>query len=1086
MLVNRDKEKYEKLISAQKEYTKHRKDDATIEELVPFAENFIKSLSELKDFLPKKKTVTLKTADYNMISMTIQDITSSGVLTKIDSKLFFEFFAFVTSFGSDNVPRDICALFQNAIFELLNVIIQIKPRGFRPFAILKLQNPQELFGKDFYMHLLFLPREKYDYMMEYFSNSFYDPLSKGCCNTWFTWFIASIKEISKKQFNDNLIFNIIYLYISFVSEPLQQIKEPLGQLRSFWGHKMSDEVRNKLIRKFEESIERTQNNLLINSFLLFLLDNNLFTGSNFNHILSNGHAKNFIVYIACCSFFEITKINSGKLTEYANSHSRSKTLPEKTIGFLQNVQDLYQKPWKYSQKNIQLDMFGYSPDSHMENAGFDNDVITLTKEQVSRICNDKIPDACSLFIHTIFYLADLCPQVAQAYPRKKLCEYFLPTLLKPTKSIISDEALLLLLSDITIQKVLPRKVYSLWIEKLVTYTFSDIKENISFALKATAKTIRIMMPGANLVIPLFFYLLNADKETDKWNILDLSNAFASAHVIRCPPNNDKILSLMKAKNIPTKEFQKFNIDNTFSDISLIFNAAKKADEKSDVFASALQAAIEDSIHGFDADHLVTFITKNIDNIPDKTLEVLYSLAHVDKYCTNMICRIVGSLLNADREATVRIATELIILCNEVDFTGALPLVLNVIGKEKYHELQARFVHEYQRYPYTNGINFCESHLNMFDGSATPLIFSDSNTTIVAGHKGIDTKLTLMVKTFNGCSSFRSYATKNDSTPRELAGSPAMVPKPYTEMEVTWGKLASYEPIPLPQITSKTHPSPKRVVDGQDRSMSPNLTKPKHSYPVSDGLTQLGIISPLGSRYRAIQNNSNATREAKAFFSIPTRSTHKIGVIYVGNGQRTQEDLLENQENNVPKEFFNLVGKLGWTVDLTTHQSFTGGLDVTGFTTGKKSIYWADTRDEIMWHIAPMIETQNIYKKRHIGNDMVHVLYSNDTVEYNTLTITSQFNHAHIIVYPLGNRRYCVQVAQKACVDWFGIFRGASVVSEEALPCLVRFTALSADTTARFSATGVMATPREQIEKSRERLWEMRNDENPFILSLMYD
>ena len=58
------------------------------------------------------------------------------------------------------------------------------------------------------------------------------------------------------------------------------------------------------------------------------------------------------------------------------------------------------------------------------------------------------------------------------------------------------------------------------------------------------------------------------------------------------------------------------------------------------------------------------------------------------------------------------------------------------------------------------------------------------------------------------------------------------------------------------------------------------------------------------------------------------------------------------------------------------------------------------------------DDQQIHKKRHVGNDIVHIVYSEHTKDYHPETITTQFNDAHVIVYPLANGLYRIQVYRK--------------------------------------------------------------------------
>jgi len=55
------------------------------------------------------------------------------------------------------------------------------------------------------------------------------------------------------------------------------------------------------------------------------------------------------------------------------------------------------------------------------------------------------------------------------------------------------------------------------------------------------------------------------------------------------------------------------------------------------------------------------------------------------------------------------------------------------------------------------------------------------------------------------------------------------------------------------------------------------------------------------------------------------------------------------------------------------------------------------------------------QKRHVGNDNVHVVWSNHKRDYSPTTITSQFNDAHIVVYPLPNGLFRIQIFKKAKV-----------------------------------------------------------------------
>ncbi|EAY11501.1 hypothetical protein TVAG_248680 [Trichomonas vaginalis G3] len=102
-------------------------------------------------------------------------------------------------------------------------------------------------------------------------------------------------------------------------------------------------------------------------------------------------------------------------------------------------------------------------------------------------------------------------------------------------------------------------------------------------------------------------------------------------------------------------------------------------------------------------------------------------------------------------------------------------------------------------------------------------------------------------------------------------------------------------------------------------------------------------------------------------------------------------------------------------------------------------------------------------------------------------ITSQFNHAHIVIYPLPHAKFAVHVFQKTGVKWFGSLRGKSVISAQALPTFIRYTAIEADVLAREFTAGIKMLPSEKVLNSRKTLWEMTNDkDNTFDQAVSLD
>jgi hypothetical protein len=175
---------------------------------------------------------------------------------------------------------------------------------------------------------------------------------------------------------------------------------------------------------------------------------------------------------------------------------------------------------------------------------------------------------------------------------------------------------------------------------------------------------------------------------------------------------------------------------------------------------------------------------------------------------------------------------------------------------------------------------------------------------------------------------------------------------------------------------------------------------------------------------------------------------KIGVIFVREGCEDQNQILATTWEETSVLFREFMTGIGWPVKLESHYGYNGGLDTKNSQNGVTSVYYADFMNEIMFHIAPLIPTdpsdhQQIYKKRHIGNDHIHIVWSEANQEYDPSTITSQFNQAHIIVYPLETGLFRVDVRWRQELLWFGPLRWNVIVNKKALPSLVRATAVAA-------------------------------------------
>lgn len=208
-------------------------------------------------------------------------------------------------------------------------------------------------------------------------------------------------------------------------------------------------------------------------------------------------------------------------------------------------------------------------------------------------------------------------------------------------------------------------------------------------------------------------------------------------------------------------------------------------------------------------------------------------------------------------------------------------------------------------------------------------------------------------------------------------------------------------------------------------------------------------------FTELENSPRFLRSLAQLDKTMGREMLKIGVIYVNHGQDDQKIILRNDSKlALYKEF---VRGLGWNVDIASHRGYLGGLDPK-LTTGTHSPYFANSIMEVIFHDISAMPTnpsdnQQIHKKRHVGNDIVHIVYSEHVREYSPQTITSQFNDAHIIVYPLSNGLFRIQVYRKENVNLFGPLLHGMCVNKRLLPLLVRQTAINANRYVRYNTEG---------------------------------
>ncbi|THH07243.1 hypothetical protein EW145_g3510 [Phellinidium pouzarii] len=134
---------------------------------------------------------------------------------------------------------------------------------------------------------------------------------------------------------------------------------------------------------------------------------------------------------------------------------------------------------------------------------------------------------------------------------------------------------------------------------------------------------------------------------------------------------------------------------------------------------------------------------------------------------------------------------------------------------------------------------------------------------------------------------------------------------------------------------------------------------------------------------------------------PVIDTHKVGILYVAPGQTDESKILLNTRGSPAyTRFLKGIGrliKLRSQVDV-----YTGGLNPDE--DGEYAYAWWDDTGQVLYHTATMMpnhphDIRCNYKKRHIGNDLVRIVWNDSGLPYRFDTLSSEFQFVNIVIEP---------------------------------------------------------------------------------------
>ncbi|KAI1006739.1 hypothetical protein K3495_g1475 [Podosphaera aphanis] len=216
--------------------------------------------------------------------------------------------------------------------------------------------------------------------------------------------------------------------------------------------------------------------------------------------------------------------------------------------------------------------------------------------------------------------------------------------------------------------------------------------------------------------------------------------------------------------------------------------------------------------------------------------------------------------------------------------------------------------------------------------------------------------------------------------------------------------------------------------------------------------------------------------------------HKVGVIYIGENQTNEVEILSNIHGS--SDYTKFLSGLGTLTKLRGANFNTQGLDRQSDADGEYTFCWRDRVTEIVFHVTTQMPTnldhdpQCSNKKKHIGNDFVNIIFNNSGLPFNFNTFPSDFNFVNIVVTPglkatfvarrvqcnMDDMFYKVQVMSKPGFPEISPAAESKIVSLATLPEFVRLLALNASV---FSLVWANRAGGEHVSSWLNRLREIK-------------
>lgn len=199
-----------------------------------------------------------------------------------------------------------------------------------------------------------------------------------------------------------------------------------------------------------------------------------------------------------------------------------------------------------------------------------------------------------------------------------------------------------------------------------------------------------------------------------------------------------------------------------------------------------------------------------------------------------------------------------------------------------------------------------------------------------------------------------------------------------------------------------------------KGLSGSFFNSSNKPPIKD-IIQDGFSNGVSCKNIKNIKNQEIVKNLLNFEQNQRIKSFKFGVLYCGPNQTEEDDMFSNEHGSA--QFNQFLDFLGQRVPLMGWSSYRGGLDVKSNSTGTHSIYDKYKGFEVMFHVSTLlphsnVDKQQVDKKRHIGNDIVVIIFKEGDQLFDPKVMRSDFNHVFIVVQPEKNGTYKVSVGYK--------------------------------------------------------------------------